>query len=70
MSEALSLAVNVFLRQGLWVAAAGWLLAVGGWALFVHHSGSAGSDEDSADLLKRKAILGAVVLAAGIVLAL
>jgi hypothetical protein len=70
MSEAASFFLRVFIRPGIWIAALAWLLAVGGWALFVRQEGLAKSDEDAAELLKRKVILGVAVLIVGIIVAL
>ncbi len=70
MTETLKFILRVFVQQGIWIAGLGWLLAVGGWAVFIRRNGGERSAEDSPNLLKRKALIGAIVLAIGIVIAL
>jgi cell division protein FtsX len=70
MREALDFALRVFLRQGIWIAGAAWLFAVGGWAIFARADGAKKSCEDSLDIVKRKIIWGVVVLIVGIVIAI
>ena len=70
MNEALSFAVRVFLRQGIWIAGAAWLLALGGRVIYARADRANNSKEDAPEVVNRKLILGAVVLAIGIVIAL
>ena len=70
LAEAMSFMLRIFIRQGIWIAGLAWLLAVGGWVLFIRKEGPPKSDEDAADLLKRKAVLGIAVLIIGIIIAL
>jgi hypothetical protein len=70
MREALDFALRVFLRQGIWIAGAAWLFAVGSWAIFTRADSEAKSKEDSPEAMKRKIILGVVVLIVGIVIAI
>ena len=70
MREALDFALRVFLRQGIWIAGAAWLFAVASWVIFIRTDGEARSIEDLPEAMKRKIILGVVVLIVGIVIAI
>jgi len=70
MREALDFAIRVFLRQGIWIAGASWLFAVGSRAIFARADSARKSTEDAPEVVKRKIIWGVVVLIVGIVIAI
>lgn len=70
MREALDFAIRVFIKHGVWIAGASWLLAVGSRAIFARADGVEKSSEDASEAVKRRIILGVIVLIIGIVMAL
>jgi len=70
LKETLEFALRVFLKQGLWIVGAAWLLAVGSRLIYSRSDRTGESGDDAPAGVKRKIILGAVVFILGIFIAL
>jgi len=70
LKDALEFALRVFLKQGIWIVGAAWLVAVGSRAIYSRADREGKSGEDAPDIIKRKIILGALVIIVGIIIAI
>jgi hypothetical protein len=67
--ETLEFALRVFLKQGIWVLGAAWLLAVGSRAIYGRADRRGESKDDALAVVKWKIILGAAAVIIGIIIA-
>jgi len=70
LKDAINIALRVFLKQGIWIVGAAWLIAVGSRAIYSRADRAGISSDDAPENVKRKIILGALVLIVGIIIAL
>jgi len=70
VKETVEFAFRVFLKQGMWIVGAAWLLAVASRAIYGRADRRGGSKSDAPAAVKRKIILGALVVMVGIIIAL
>jgi hypothetical protein len=70
LNDAIEFALRVFLKQGIWIVGAAWLVAVGSREIFSRADGAGKSSDDEPENVKRKIIIGALVLIVGIIIAL
>jgi hypothetical protein len=69
VKETLEFALRVFLKQGVWIVGAAWLLAVGSRAIYGRGDRRGGSKDDAPAVVRWKIILGAAVVIIGILIA-
>jgi hypothetical protein len=70
LKETLDFALRVFLKQGIWIVGAAWLLAALSRAIYSRADQTGESRGDRPCAAKRKIILGVLVLVLGIFIAL
>jgi hypothetical protein len=70
VKETLEFGLRVFLKQGMWIVGAAWLLAVGSRAIYGRADREGGSKADEPAAIKNNIVLGALVFVVGIILAL
>jgi hypothetical protein len=69
VKETLEFALRVFLKQGVWIVGAAWLLAVGSRAIYSRADRGGGSKDDAPAVVKWKIILGAAAVIIGLIIA-
>lgn len=70
MTDFLDFVFSVFVKQGIWILGLSWLLASWSWFFFVRQTGPSGSGFERNSAMKKRALLGAAILAFGIFIAL
>jgi hypothetical protein len=70
MKEAIVFFLKMIVKYGIWIFGASWLLAAGSQVIYSRTERGGNSSDDAPENVKRKIILGALILIVGIIMAL